>query len=174
MTTSRRSSLRLSCLALLSTALVIGASLAAQASVKNPTTASILAAAKTSLTKETGVHVKVLTIVGKVESSVVGDIGKVSGTETYVSGNESFTITVTPTYAYLSGSATGLTTLMGLSSAEQKKVGKASILMKKGTTPYTTFKPNLTSGAFSQLIPAAKGTTLLSQRDKATNGYQLT
>jgi hypothetical protein len=159
---------------LLSSTFVLGAPLMAQATTTNPTTASILAAAKTSLAKEQGVHVKVVTSVGKVNSTLVADIGRDSGTESYVSGNENFTITVTPTYAYLSGSATGLTKLMGLTSAEQKKIGKSSMTMKKGSTEFTTFHSSMTSGAFSHLLPAVKGTTLLSKRDKTTNGYQLT
>jgi len=146
----------------------------AQASVKDPTATSILAAAKTSLAKESGVHVKVVTFAGKVDSTLIADIGRESGSEAYVSGNETFTITVTPTHAYLSGSATGLTKLMGLSSAEQKMIGKASMSMNKGTKEFTTFHSDMTSGAFAQLLPVAKGTTLLSKRDKATNGYQLT
>ena len=173
MTTPRRSSLKLTSLALLSGVLVLGAPLVAHASVSNPSIKTVLAAAKISLAKQKGVHVNVHSLTGSVASSVVADIGETSGTETYVSGKESFTITLTPTYAYLSGSASGLTTLMGLNSSEQKKVGRASISMKKGTTQYTTFQTSLTTGAFSQLLPLAKGTTLLSKRDKSTNGYDL-
>jgi len=173
MTINRSTSLKLSSLALLSGALVLATPLLAQGSVSNPSATTVLAAAKVSLAKENGVHVKVKTLTGSVVSSVIADIGRTSGTETYVSGKESFTITVTPTYAYLSGSATGLTTLMGLTSTEQKKVGTASISMKKGTAQYTTFQSNLTSGAFAQLLPVAKGTKLLSIRDKSTNGYDL-
>jgi len=132
--------------------IALGTPLIAQGSVKDPTAASILAAAKISLTKEQGVHVKVVTFAGKVNSTLVADIGRVSGSESYVSGNETFTITVTPTYAYLSGSASGLTKLIGLSSAEQKKVGTASMTMKKGTTEYTTFQSDMTAGAFDQLL----------------------
>lgn len=146
----------------------------ARASVTNPTTASILAAAKTSLANALGVHVKVVTVAGNVHSTLVANIGKVSGSETFISGKESFTITVTSTYAYLSGSATGLTKIMGLTTAEQKKIGTASMTMKKGSTGFTTFHSNMTTGAFSQLLPPVQGTTLLSKRDKATNGYQLT
>lgn len=146
----------------------------AHASVTKPTTASVIAAAKVSLAKEQGVHVKIATVAGSVHSTLVADIGRVRGFETFKSGNASFTITVTPTYAYLSGSAVGLTKIMGLSSADQKKIGKSSMTMKKGTAPYTSFHSRMTSGAFIQLLPPIKGTTLLSKRDKATNGYQLT
>jgi hypothetical protein len=169
----RYSSLTLS-LAALTGALIVGPALGAQAASKSPTTTSVLAATKAALAKESGVHIVVTTVNDKVKSSVVADIGSASGTETYASGSETFTITVTPKDAYLSGSKKGLTSLMGLTAAEQTKVGSESILMAKGSTPYSTFKTNLTSGAFSQLLPTAKGTTLLAKRDKATNGYQLT
>jgi len=170
----RRTSLHLTSLAILSTVLVVGTPLAAHAAGSNPSVSSILNAAKVAIVKQNGVHVTVATVSGKVDSSVIADIGKTDGTETYASGNERFTITVTPTYAYLSGSQKGLTTLMGLTAAEQKKIGTQSMAMKKGTSYYTTFKSNLTSGTtFASLLPAAKGTTLLSHRDKKTNGYQL-
>jgi hypothetical protein len=173
MTILRRTSLHLTSIALLCTTLALGAPLAAGAAT-SPSVASILKAAKVAIVKQNGVHVTVRTVSGKTVSSVIADIGKANGSETYVSGSESFTITVTPTYAYLSGSQKGLTTLMGLTSAEQKKIGKQSMAMKKGTSYYTTFKSNLTSGTtFASLLPTAKGTKLLSARDKRTNGFQL-
>jgi hypothetical protein len=148
-------------------------SLSASASVSNPTTATILSAASKTLEKQTSVHVKVSSTAAKVTSSVVADIGQKSGTETYTRGDESFTITVTPKYAYLSGSKEGLTEIMGLTAAEQKKVGTSAISMKEGTSPYVTFDDNLTVGALTKLLPVVKGTTLLAKRDKATNGYDL-
>jgi hypothetical protein len=173
MALSRRISLTLS-LAVLSGTLAVGPALGAQAASKSPTTTSILAATKSALAKENGVHIVVKTTDDKVKSSVVADIGSTTGTETYASGKEKFTITVTPKDAYLSGSEAGLTKVMGLTAAEQKKVGSDSVIMAKGSSPYTTFKTNLTSGAFSQLLPTAKGTKLLTKRDKTTNGYQIT
>jgi len=169
-----RRSLHLSTLALLSAALVAGTPLAAHAAVAKPSVATILKAAKQEISKQKGVHVTVDTVSGTTSSKVVADIGKTSGTETVVSGKESFTITVTPTYAYLSGSKTGLTALMGLTAAEQKKIGTSSMSMKKGSSYYTTFKTNLTAGTtFESLLPATKGTTLLAARDKKTDGFQL-
>ncbi len=158
---------------MMATAVAGGLSITAQAAT-TPTAATVIAAATKSLAKESGVHISVSTDDDKVLSTVVADIGTSSGYETYKKGGETFTISVTPTYAYLSGSKTGLTTLMGLTAAEAKKVGSKSIAIKKGSTQYTTFKTNLTSAAFSQLLPAVKGTTLLAKRDKSTGGYQLT
>jgi uncharacterized membrane protein len=169
----RRRSLQLSALAMIATTVVGGFSLSAQAAT-TPTAATVIAAATKSLAKQTGVHIAVSTDDDKALSTVVADIGKSSGYETYKKGGETFTISVTPTYAYLSGSKTGLVSLMGLTATEAKKVGTKSIAIKKGSSQYTTFKTNLTSAAFSQLLPAVKGTTLLSSRDKATGGYQLT
>jgi hypothetical protein len=168
----RRTPLTLSLVAL-SGALILGPALVAQAATTSPTTASVLASATKTLNKETGVHIVVTTVDKKVDSSVVADNGTASGTETYMSGTETFTITVTPKDAYLYGSKKGLTKLMGLSSSEQSKVGSEAIVMKAGSSPYSTFHSNLTSGAFSQLLPPAKGTSLLAKRDKATKGYQL-
>src|SRR5665213_2141052 len=169
----KRTSILMSSLGVASALFVFGGPSVAQASVTNPTASSVIAATAAALKSEIGVHVKVSTTNGKVVTTVTAKIGTVDGSESYVSGAEKFKITVTPTYAYLSGSKTGLVTLMGLSAAQQVKVGTSSVAMKKGTTPYTTFKTNLTSGTFSALLPTLKGTTFLAARDKATNGYQL-
>ena len=169
----RRSALSLSLVALTG-ALAVGSALGAQAASTSPTAASLLTLTKNSLSTESGVHIVVTTLNNKVKSSVVADIGTTSGTETYTSGAETFTISVTPTFAYLSGSKTGLVNIMGLSAAQQKALGTHTLKMKKGTSQYTSFHSNLTANAYSQLLPATKGTTLLSKRDKATNGYQLT
>lgn len=168
-----RAPLYLSALVLTTVTVISGFSLAANATGTKATTKTVLTAAKAELAKQTSVHIKVSSLASTSKSSVVADIGEKSGTETFTKGAETFSITVTPAFAYLSGSATGLTEIMGLSAAEQKKVGTSAISMKVGTTPYTTFKTNLTVGALSHLLPIAKGTSLLAKRDKATNGYDL-
>ncbi|HEY1825304.1 MAG TPA: hypothetical protein VGG21_05005 [Acidimicrobiales bacterium] len=159
--------------AVLSGALVVVPSLSAQAAGA-PSAKSLLAAAKTALAAENGVHIVVTTLEAKIKSSVVADIGNTSGTETYNSGTEKFTISVTPTVAYMSGSKKGLTTIMGLSSTQQQKVGTATVVMKKGTSPYTSLHSNLTANAYAQLLPTLAETKLLRTRDKSTHGYKLT
>ncbi len=168
----RHSSLYLSALVFMTVAAVPSWALAASAAAK-PTTKSVLKAASSALAKQTSVHIKVHAVASNSPSSVVADIGEKTGTETFTKGDETFSITVTPTFAYLSGSKTGLTEIMGLTAAEQKKVGKSAISMKAGSTAYNTFKSNLTVGALVDLLPSAKGTTLLAKRDKATHGYDL-
>jgi hypothetical protein len=151
----------------------LGTGVGASAASSNPTLKTVLSTTSKAMEKQTSVHVDVSSVADKLPSSVVADIGEKTGTETFTKGKESFTITVTPTYAYLSGTKTGLTDIMGLTSGEQKKVGAASISMKEGSTAYTTFKDNLTIGALTKLLPVIKGTKLLTKRDKATNGYDI-
>jgi hypothetical protein len=173
MTSPRRTSVTL--LALTTLALAVGGILPLEsgAATKHTTTSSVLLATQTALLTETSVHVKVSTHTGTTTASVVADIGKTSGRETYVSGDETFTIEVTPTFAYLSGSEAGLIKLMDLTVDEQKKVGVQAIAMKKGSSAYSTFESNLTSGTLAHLLPGATGTTLLPKRDASTGGYQL-
>jgi hypothetical protein len=89
------------------------------------------------------------------------------------SGASVVKIVVTPTDAYLSGSKTGLTTVMGLTAAEQKRVGTLTIVMKAGTTPYTSFHSNLTTSVLAGILPAATGTKYKTSSDSSKD-YQLT
>ena len=91
---------------------------------------------------------------------VVVDIGKTSGVETVSSGLKKVTITVTPSFAYLSGTASGLATIMGLTAAQVKTVGTRSISMAAGSGPYTNFARNLLSPVLLGMLPLSKGTTL--------------
>jgi len=148
--------------------------IAAQASVKNPTTKSVLKATKSAMAQVTGVHIYVTSKSGTHYSVVQVDIGATNGNETITSGSNSVNIIVTPTDAYLRGSASGLTDIMGLTAAEQKKVGNLSIVMKAGTTPYESFHTNLTTGVLAGILPAAKGTTFKVGGGKKSKDYQLT
>jgi hypothetical protein len=154
-----RHSVQLTSLALGVVLLVGGAPFAAGASVNSPTTSSVLAAAKKAMSKESGVHVKVTSTNGTDTSNVVVDIGAKYGAETIQDGAKKVSIIVTPTAAYLSGTKTGLTQIMGLTAPEEKKVGSLSIVMKAGTTPYQSFAANLTTSVLPTILPALKGTT---------------
>jgi hypothetical protein len=173
MSFSPRRRFQLISLALGATLVLAVTPIAAQASVSNPTAKSVLKATLKAMTKESGVHVYVTSTSGTDTSIVTVDIGATYGQETIRSGKSVVKIIVTPTDAYLSGSATGLTTLMGLTSAEQKKVGTLSVVMKAGTSPYTSFKSNLTTAVLSGILPAAKGTKYKTSTDSKKD-YLLT
>jgi hypothetical protein len=174
MSFSRHHHLHLVSLTLGTAVLVAGMPLVAGASSQSPTVASVLKAAKFSMLKKASVHVVVNSKSGKTLSKVVVDIGTTSGTETITSGKKVVTITVTPTYAYLSGSATGLTVIMGLSAAQQKKVGDHAISMKVGTSPYASLKANLTTPVFASMLPTETGTKLSTITTSSSKLYQLT
>src|SRR5579863_4050658 len=86
-------------LALGATLVLAATPLAAQASVSNPTTPSVLKAATTAMGKEAGVHIFVTTTSGTSKSTVVVDIGSKYGEETITTGKSTVKIIVTPTDA---------------------------------------------------------------------------
>ena len=174
MSFSPRRRVQLLSLALGITVALAMAPTAAQASIKNPTTKSVLKATQKAMSTVTGVHIYVLSKTGKDSSVVIVDIGATYGQETIVSGKEHVKITVTPTDAYLSGSPTGLTTIMQLTAAQAKKVGSRSVVMKSGTAPYTSFQGNLTTGVLASILPAAKGTKFAVGGGTNSKDYQLT
>jgi hypothetical protein len=172
MTNLRRYRFHLTSLALVTTLLSAAVPLGAGAST-SPTAKSVIKSTTTALSKVSGVHIVVTSRSGTVNSTVVVDIGKSSGVETVSSGLKKITITVTPSFAYLSGTASGLSTIMGLTAAQIKKVGSNSISMAAGTTPFTNFQKNLTSPVLLGMLPASKGTTLKAGTHNSKKDYQL-
>jgi hypothetical protein len=173
MSFSPRRRFQLVSLALGATLVLAVTPLAAQASVNTPTTKSVLKATKSAMLKESGVHIYVTSKSGTDASVVVVDIGATFGEEVIRSGTSLVKIIVTPTDAYLSGTKTGLTTIMGLTAAEQKKVGALSVVMKAGTTPYSSFHSNLTTAVLAGILPVTKGTKYKVSSDSAKD-YELT
>ncbi len=157
---SRRRRLLYICMSLSSIVVAAALPLAAGAAAKRPTTLSVLNAAKTSMLRKGSVHVVVLSTDGSTNSTLVVDIGVNSGMEKISSGAKSVSIVVTPKFAYLSGSATGLTAIMGLTPTQQKKIATHVVAMMAGTAPYVNLKGNLTTTVFASLLPQAKGTVL--------------
>ena len=136
-----------------------------QASSK-PSVSSVLAAAKKAMVGEKSVHIVVASKSGKTVNHVTADLGTSSGQENFSSGAANVVIRVTAKDAYLSGNAKGLTTLVGLTTTQQKKVGSKVIVMKAGTSPYTTFQSNLTVAAFATFLPTQKGVSLSTDSHK--------
>jgi len=160
MITIRSHRLHLTSVALAILTIIIGVPIAAEASGKDPSAGAVINTTKSAMANESGVHVLVTSKTSSYSTKVVADIGATLGMETITEGSDEVTIKVTPTYAYLSGNAAGLTTLMGLSSKEQKKVGTDTISMKVGTTPYKSLKSSVTIPVLANLLPTVKGTNL--------------
>lgn len=158
--------------ALGATIVAASAPLLAGASTKESAT-SVITAAKASMLKKVSVHVVVISKAGSNLSKVVVDIGSQSGQEIITSGAKVVAITITPKYAYLSGSATGLTGIMGLTSVQQKKIGSMAMAMKAGTPQYKSLTANLTTPVFASMLPAVKGTVLTKTGSARTKQYVL-
>jgi hypothetical protein len=104
---------------------------------------------------------------------VTVDFGTKSGKETFSEGKANLTLKVTPTYGYISGNSTGLTTIFGLTAAQEKKVGKDWISVKSGTSEYAEFKSSLTISSRAGVLPATKGTTLSTTLTDGVHLYVL-
>ncbi len=139
------------------------------------TTSSVLAAAKTAIAKQTAVHLEVnsKSASSSTVEKVVADLGLRSGTESISDGTDAVTIIVTPTYGYISGNTDGLTKIVGLTSAEVKKVGHAWIALKAGTSQYTSLAADIKVSSVQTVLPTAKGTRLSVQGSTGARVYVL-
>ncbi len=141
------------------TALVLSTALGVAASATT-TASSVLKAAKEAMAKQTGVHLVDSSKSGSSSILAIGDFGTKSAEETLSEGKARLTLKLTPTYAYIGGNSSGLTTIFGLTAAQAKKVGKDWISVKAGSSEYAAFKSGLTISSLAVLLPATKGTTL--------------
>ncbi len=139
------------------------ATMAVPAGASSPSLATVLSRAKASMLKAGRVHIAVR-VTGTTPSTVTADIGRTSGREAYTAGTATVTVLVTPTSAYLRGNAVGLTKLVGLTTSQQRKVGKRYLKMGKGTSQYTTFSSNLTVAALAGLLPSNKNVKMSRNR----------
>jgi hypothetical protein len=139
------------------------------------TTGSLVKNAKATITKQTGVH---LVTIAKSSSSastekITADFGTKSGVENISAGKADSVIKVTPTYAYISGNSSGLTTIFGLSSADANKIGKDWVSWKAGASQYSDFKSGSTISSITALVSKAEGAKLSTDVTKGVKLYVL-
>jgi hypothetical protein len=128
-----------------------------------------------AISKQPGVH---LVITAKSSSSsstekIIADFGTESGVENISKGKAHLAVRVTPTYAYVSGNSSGLTTILGLSSADAKEIGKEWVSWKAGMSQYTDLKSGITISSVTAVIPKAEGTKLSTHVTKGAKLYVL-
>lgn len=148
--------------------------LCSTASADTITTGSVLQAAAKAIDQQTSVHVVFVAHASSSSTTekIVADVGLTGGSETISEGKAHVAIRVTPTFGYVSGSSSGLTTLFGLTAAQAKKLGADWESWRSGTKQYSTLKADVTTSSVIALLPKAKRTTLSPD---ATNGvYVLT
>ena len=139
------------------------------------TPSSVIGTAKLAIAQQASAHVVFVAHAGSPSKTetIVADVGRASGTETVTEGTADLAIRLSPSYAYISGNSSGLTTIFGMSSADAKKVGKDWESWKAGTSQYANLKSDLTMSSVSALLPKAKGTRLTSVVSGGTASYVL-
>lgn len=152
-------------------ALVAVAALAVPASAGTVTVASVLKASKAAIATQTSAHVAFNASSGTSSATekIVADVGTNMGTETVTDGKAVLTVRVTSKDGYISGTASGLTSLFGMTAAQATKVGTHWEFWKTGTTQYKALKKDVIEDSLQSLPPSAKGTTL----SKAGSDYVL-
>ncbi|HTV10994.1 MAG TPA: hypothetical protein VME20_03960 [Acidimicrobiales bacterium] len=160
-------------LTFLGTALVVPLTWPQVASAQGATVSSVIASAKGAITKQTGVHLLVYSHVGSSVESLVGDLGVKRGIETITQNKDTVTIELTPSYAYVKGNEPGLTSIMGFSASQAKKIGNEWVSVKAGTSQYTSLASGLDTSSLAGLLPDVKGTTLSVEKAKPVDLFLL-
>jgi hypothetical protein len=169
-----RGGLRL--LALGVTTLVLLATLTVAADADVTTAGSVLQTATEAIAQQNGAHVVFAahSSSSSTTEKIIADVGATSGSETLSEGKADLAIRVTPADAYVRGSASGLTTLFGLSASQAKKLGTRWESWKSGTKQYSNLKADLTMSSVSSLLPKPKGTKLSTEVANGAKLYVLT
>ncbi len=136
---------------------------------------SLIKTVKVAIGKESGA--KLVSIEHSTSSSDVAKeslfAGTSSGQESFAAGAADVKIKVTSSDAYVSGSSSGLTTILGMSSADAKKIGSKWVYWKHGTTEYSDLKADVTVSSLTSVLPKAKGTKLSTHVTAGSTLYVL-
>ena len=170
---------RVSCLVLVCAfgagTLVTSTALGGSASAATGTLSSVLATAKAAIARQSGVHFVINVKQGSPSQSesLVGDWGTKSGDESITRGGAVMLLRVTRSDAYLSGNASGLVQIFGLTAPQVAKVGKRWLTFKSTTAEYTDLARTLEVSSAVGVLPQAKGTKLATKTVKGPRLYLL-
>ena len=137
------------------------------------TPSSVLKAAKLAIARQSGARLHDVSRSGSSSEQVNADFGTKNGNETFLAGKSRVALRLTPAYGYLSGSASGLKAIFGLTATEVKKIGTHWMSVKAGTTEYSALKANLTISVLANVLPAVKGTTMSMRVTRGVHLYVL-
>jgi hypothetical protein len=139
--------------------------LGAPASAGTITAATVIKEAKAAIATQSSAHLEfdAGSSTTSATEQIVADVGAHVGTETVTDGAAVLHVMVTPDDGYISGSASGLTSLFGMTAAEATKVGKRWEFWKKGTTQYKNLESVVSVQSLQSLLPKSKGTKVSSQ-----------
>ena len=147
----------------------------AVASARSPSVGSVIKIVKAAIKKESGAQL--VSTEHTTSSSMVAketlSAGTASGEETLSNGDAHLAVKVTPADAYVSGSSSGLTTILGVSAKDAKKIGSDWVYWKHGTAQYTDLESDVTVTSLTSVLPKAKGTKLSTHVTKGATFYVL-
>ncbi len=137
------------------------------------TVAQVLSATRAAIAREGTVEVSFRAHAGSTNRSEVieADVGVAEGSETVTLGPATLTLRVTAQAAYAKGNTSGLTTVLGLTSAQAKTVGSRWVKWARGSQQYATLKPDVTFPSVLDLLPAAKGSMLATGTSAGVPAY---
>lgn len=146
------------------------------ASADVTTAGSVLQAATKAIDQQTSAHVVFVahSSSSSTTEKIIADVGVASGSETLSEGKADVAIRLTPGYAYVSGSSSGLTTLFGLSATQAKRLGAKWVSWKSGTKEYSNLKADLTMSSVLLLLPGIKDTKLSTEVANGATRHLLT
>jgi hypothetical protein len=135
------------------------------ASAGTVTAAAMIKEAKAAIAKQSSAHLEfnASSSTSTTKEKILADVGGSVGTETVTDGSAVLHVVVTSKAGYISGTASGLTSLFGMTSAEATKVGKRWEYWKSGTTQYKDLKSVVTVHSLESLLPKSTGTTVSTQ-----------
>jgi hypothetical protein len=157
------------------TALVALALMAGPAAAAPVTATSVLKVARTAIGTQRSVHVDfaATSTKRKITERITADVGSTGGSELVAEGKGTLAIKVTSTAGYVSGNATGLTTLYGLTAAQAKKIGTHWVTFKASTSQYATLRSDVTFSSVLALLPKPKGTKVKTHTAHGATQYVL-
>jgi hypothetical protein len=140
------------------------------------TAGSVLQTATKAIDQQTSAHVVFVAHSRSSSTSekIIADVGVTSGSETLSEGKADVAIRLTPGYAYVSGSSSGLTTLFGLSATQAKRLGTKWVSWKSGTKEYSDLRADLTMSSVLLLLPKTKGTKVSTEVANGATRHLLT
>ncbi len=139
--------------------------LGAPSSAATTTAAGVIQEVKTAIGAQSSAHLEFDAGTSSSASTekIVADVGSTAGTETVTDGSAVLHVIATPSDSYISGSATGLTSLFGMTAAQAAKVGTHWEFWKKGTSQYNNLRSVVSVKSLQSLLPKSKGTKLATK-----------
>ena len=147
---------------------------AASARSSIPTAKALIKKTLSTMSSQSSVHLTITSTDKSTKQSetVTEDAGKTNGLETIDFGSAIVTVRLTSAAAYVSGNATGLEKIVGLSTKGAKSVSDKWIVVLKGSTQFTNIVDGRTIGPLTKALLPTSSKSVDVKSDKL-NGHDV-